>query len=114
MTDAKTARPLRLNTRDVAQKPRTALQDTWAQIVRNHPAFLSLIFVVGLVVMALGADVLRNIGLIGDINDQHRGSSLAPPLSCATMQANQQPYPPSERQFCFVFGADALGRDVLS
>jgi ABC-type dipeptide/oligopeptide/nickel transport system permease subunit len=114
MTDAKAARPLRLNTHDDAQKPRTALQDTWAQLARNRPALLSLIFVVALVVMALGADVLRNIGLIEDINDQHRGSSLALPLSCATMRANQQPYPPGERQFCFVFGADALGRDVLS
>jgi oligopeptide transport system permease protein len=113
-TDAQAARPLHLNTRDAQRKSRSALTETWLQLARNVPAMLSLIFVIGLVVLALGADVLRDTGFIEGINDQHRGSSLAVPLSCAVVQANQQPYPAGERQFCFVFGADALGRDVLS
>src|SRR6185369_7762405 len=68
----------------------------------------------GLAVLALSADVLREARLIEGIDDQHRGSSLAPPLKCALMQPSQQPYPPGAPQYCFIFGADALGRDVLS
>ncbi len=95
-------------------RPRGSLADAWYQLTRNRLALLSLIFIILLIVVALSADVLRGIGLIEGINDQHRGSSLAPPMTCAVMQPNQQPYPPGAPQFCFVFGADALGRDVLS
>jgi oligopeptide transport system permease protein len=113
MTDART------QTVTLAQKPspprsRSAWGEAWRQLARNRAAVISLVFIVGLVVTAQSADALRSIGLIEGINDQHRGSSLALPLSCATLQPNQRPYPDGAPQFCFVFGADSLGRDVLS
>jgi oligopeptide transport system permease protein len=97
-----------------ASKPRGAFADAWYQLTRNRLAVLSLIFILLLILLALSADLLRQIGLIEGINDQHRGSSLAPPMTCALVQPNQQPYPPGAPQYCFVFGSDSLGRDVLS
>ena len=96
------------------KKPRSALAEAWYQLTRNRMALFSLVFILLLIALALSADALRATGFIEGINDQHRGSSLAPPLTCAVLQSNQQPYPPGSPQFCFVFGADALGRDVLS
>ncbi|MEZ4672564.1 MAG: ABC transporter permease [Anaerolineae bacterium] len=114
MSQAKAAQPAVLTDPEIAEKPRSGLAEAWLQLSRNRLALIGLAFIIVLIVVALSADLLRNTGLIEGINDQHRGSSLAPPLSCATLQPNQQPYPPGAPQFCFVFGADALGRDVLS
>ncbi len=114
MTAANTARPIILADQSVPARSRAAVADAWYQLSRNRVAVVSLVFVVSLIVVALSADLLREARLIEGINDQHRGSSLAPPLKCATMQPNLQPYPPGEPQYCFLFGADALGRDVLS
>jgi oligopeptide transport system permease protein len=114
MSQAKAVRPVRLAEHDTEIKARSALGDAWYQLSRNRLAVLSAVFIIGLVITALSADGLQALGLIEGINDQHRGSSLALPLTCATDQPNQQPYPPGQPQFCFVFGADALGRDVLS
>ncbi len=96
------------------QKKRTPLGDAWYQLSRNRMAVISLVFIVLLIALALSADWLRSTGFIEGINDQHRASSMAPPLTCATMQLNQTPYPAGAPQFCFVFGADQLGRDILS
>ncbi len=114
MSQGNAAQPILLGAPDSLHQTRTALGDAWFQLSRNRLAVIGLIFIILLVGLAFSADVLRGMGLIEGINDQHRGSSLAPPLSCATLQPNQQPYPPGAPQFCFVFGADALGRDVLS
>ena len=114
MTQANVARPVAIGHTEHAAKSRTALGDAWYQLTRNRLAVLGLVFIILLIAVAASADVLQGMGLIEGINDQHRGSSLAVPLSCATLQPNQQPYPPGAPQFCFVFGADALGRDVLS
>ncbi|MEP6984028.1 MAG: ABC transporter permease [Chloroflexota bacterium] len=114
MSQAKAAQPVLLGSTDSNTKRRTALGDAWYQLSRNKLAVFGLVFIIMLVVMAFSADLLRRTGLIEGINDQHRGSSLVPPLSCATLQPDQKPYPPGAPQFCFVFGSDALGRDVLS
>lgn len=114
MTGADITRPVALNAAPPEAKMRSWLGDAWDQLARNRLAVMSLIFILLLVVIALTADLMRAAGWIEDINDQHRGSSLSPPLTCAVMQPNQQPYPPGAPQFCFVFGSDALGRDVLS
>ncbi len=114
MSQANVAQPILLGHPENTPKTRSAFGDAWYQLSRNRLAVLGLIFVILLVTLAASADVLHNMGFIEGINDQHRGSSLAPPLSCATLQPNQQPYPPGAPQYCFVFGADALGRDVLS
>lgn len=114
MSQANIAQPILLGHPEETHKTRSALGDAWYQLSRNRLAVLGLIFVILLIGLAASADLLHNMGLIEGINDQHRGSSLAPPLSCATLQPNQQPYPAGAPQYCFVFGADALGRDVLS
>ncbi|MBC7813467.1 MAG: ABC transporter permease [Burkholderiales bacterium] len=108
------SQPVSIGAATAVKKSRSAWGDAWHQLTRNRAALASLIFILLLIALALGADVLRDTGFIEGINDQHRDSSLAPPLTCATMQPNQQPYAPGSPQFCFVFGADALGRDVLS
>ena len=95
-------------------KRRSSFADAWYQLTRNRVAVLSLAFLIALLLVALSADLLRNAGLIEGIDDQHRGSSLAAPMTCATRQPNQQPYPVGSPEFCFIFGADQLGRDVLS
>ena len=97
-----------------AAKPKSAFADAWYQLTRNRLALVSLVFIILLILLALSADLLRDARLIEGINDQHRGSSLALPMTCALVQPNQQPYPPGAPQYCFVFGADSLGRDVLS
>jgi oligopeptide transport system permease protein len=114
MSQAKVAQRVLLGHADDSHKRRSALGDAWDQLSRNRLAVFGLIFIILLIVMAFSADILHGMGFIEGINDQHRGSSLAPPLECATLQPNQQPYPAGAPQFCFVFGADALGRDVLS
>ena len=95
-------------------KRRSTFADAWYQLTRNRVAVVSLIFLVVLTFVAVSADQLRGIGLIEGIDDQHRGSSLAPPMTCATLQPNQRPYPSGSPEYCFIFGADQLGRDVLS
>ncbi len=114
MSQANIARPITLGNPESSPKTRSGWSDAWYQLSRNRLAVIGLIFIVLLIVTAFSADILHGMGFIEGINDQHRGSSLAPPLSCATLQPNQQPYPPGTPQFCFVFGTDALGRDVLS
>jgi oligopeptide transport system permease protein len=114
MARAQSAQPIRLTAEDGRKPSRSTLGEAWYQLSRNRVAVLSLVFIFGLITLALSAGWLRSTGFIEGINDQHRASSLAPPMTCATIQPNQQPYPPGAPQFCFVFGADALGRDVLS
>jgi oligopeptide transport system permease protein len=114
MTALNTARPVTLADPSVLPKAHSVFGDAWYQLSRNRMALVSLVFIAGLIGVALSADLLRGARLIEGINDQHRGSSLAPPLKCATVQPDLQPYPPGEPQYCFLFGADAIGRDVLS
>ena len=114
MSQAKAAQPVLIGNADSTYERRSALGDAWYQLSRNRLAVFGLVFIILLIIMAFSADIFRSTGLIEGINDQHRGSSLVPPLSCATLQPDQKPYPPGTPQFCFVFGSDALGRDVLS
>lgn len=114
MSQANVAQPVTLGHADPIHKRRSAFGDAWYQLSRNRLAVFGLVFIILLIIVAFSADLISATGFIEGINDQHRGSSLAPPLSCAKLQPNQQPYPPGAPQYCFVFGADALGRDVLS
>ncbi len=106
MAVAESARPVSLGQEQ--DKPRSPWRDAWAQFRQNRGAILGLIFVIGLVFIALTASLWRNMGLIDDPSNQHRGSSLAAPMTCATDNA------PGQAQFCFVLGADELGRDLAS
>jgi oligopeptide transport system permease protein len=114
MSGLQAAQPVALHTAAPTTHSRSPWTDAWNQLARNRLAVLSLIFIIGLIVLALSADWLCSIGFIEGINDQHRGTSLAPPLTCAVVQPNQQPYPPDQPQFCFIFGSDGVGRDVFS
>lgn len=114
MAEARVGQPIVEIVAKGTTKPRGSFAEAWYQLTRNRLALASLVFIILLIVLALSADLLREMRFIEGINNQHRGSSLAPPMTCAVTQPNQQPYPPGEPQFCFVFGADALGRDVLS
>src|SRR5579859_2330381 len=69
-----------------ATAPRSEWGRAWYQLTRNRLAVLSLAFLIGLVTLALSADVLRHASLIEGIDDQHRGSSLVQPRKCALFQ----------------------------
>ena len=114
MARTEAVRPVSLQASAIKPKTRSQLADAWHRLTRNRFALVSLGFIILLILVALSADILRSVGFIEGINDQHRSSSLALPLTCAVFQPNQQPYPPGEPQFCFVFGSDSVGRDVLS
>ena len=114
MASIQPARPITLALDERLAPSRSFWGDAWYRLTRNRFAVFGLAFIAGLIIVALSADVLRGVGLIEGINDQHRGSSLAPPMTCAVMQPNQQPYPAGMPQFCYVLGSDALGRDLLS
>jgi ABC-type dipeptide/oligopeptide/nickel transport system permease subunit len=106
MAVADNARPVSL-ARDES-RVRTPLADTWAQFKRNRAAVLGLIFIIGLVFVALTADLWRQLGLLDGPTVQHRGSPRAAPMTCAVDNPLGQP------QFCFIAGADPLGRDIFS
>jgi oligopeptide transport system permease protein len=114
MSSAQPARSIPLTLHDHRTAPRSYWGDAWYRMTRNRLAVFSLVFIGFLIVLALSADLLRSAGLIEGINDQHRGTSLASPMTCAIQQSNGQPYPAGAPQFCYVFGSDALGRDLLS
>lgn len=76
-------------------------------------AVVSIGFIVFLVFLALGADALRQIGFIDDPNYQHvssgvTGMAYAPPMTCTQDPRRMDP------QWCFTFGTDDLGRDMMS
>jgi oligopeptide transport system permease protein len=107
MAVAQNARPVSLA--EAEDKVRTPLADTWAQFKRNRAAVLSLIFVIGLFLMALTAPLWRSVGFLEDPLKQHRGLPKYPaPMTCAIDN------PPGQPQWCFVAGADGLGRDIMS
>jgi oligopeptide transport system permease protein len=114
MSSAQPARSITLTPLEHRGAPRSYWGDAWYRLTRNRLAVFGLIFIGFLILLAASADLLQSAGLIEGINDQHRGTSLASPMTCAIMQPNGQPYPTGAPQFCYVFGSDALGRDLLS
>jgi ABC-type dipeptide/oligopeptide/nickel transport system permease subunit len=108
MAVATGAKPVSLG-HDEETKPRTFLADTWAQFKRNRAAVVSLVFIIGLFVLAVTANFWKNVGFFDDPVRQHRGlPKYPPPMTCAVDNQAGQP------QFCFVLGADGLGRDIFS
>jgi ABC-type dipeptide/oligopeptide/nickel transport system permease subunit len=106
MAVADGARPISLA--EEITKPRTPWMDTWSQFVRNKLAVVGLIFVIFIVTLALTADIWKTFGFIEDFAIQHRGSSLAFPMTCAVDN------PAGKPSWCFLSGADDLGRDIFS
>jgi oligopeptide transport system permease protein len=95
-----------------SERVRTPLGDAWQQFRKKRIAMISLIYVIFLILVALTADIQKNLGFIDDPVFQHRvaGTSLSrlPPLTCTQDPRRMEP------QWCFAFGSDGLGRDMLS
>jgi oligopeptide transport system permease protein len=112
MAVADNAKPVRLAHEEY--KPRSLTQDAIGRLLRNRMSVLALIIIAGLILVAITADMMASAGLIDNYARQHRGSSLADPLSCSVdIDANKDGVPDA-LQFCFLFGTDRLGRDILS
>jgi oligopeptide transport system permease protein len=114
MTSVHPAHTISLRHGERLTKSRSTWGDAWYRLTRNRLAIFGLVFIGFLIVVAASADLLRSARVIEGINDQHRGTSLASPMTCAITQPNEQPYLPGAPQYCYVFGSDALGRDLLS
>jgi oligopeptide transport system permease protein len=69
---------------------------------------IGIVLLLALVLVALSLDWMQAQGLIEGYAVAHPGSSYAPPFTCAIDNLPGQP------QYCFVFGADKNGRDILS
>jgi oligopeptide transport system permease protein len=95
-------------------KPRSLFQDSLRRLVSNRASMVALIVIAALVMIALSADLLVQVGFIDDYAKQHRGSSLADPLECSVDLDKDRDGVPDPVQFCFLLGADRLGRDLLS
>jgi oligopeptide transport system permease protein len=106
MAVAAGAKPVSLEPEET--KSRSLLADTWVMFRRNRASVVALLIIIGFVVTAITASVWKNIGLLDDPIAQHRGSSYAQPFECAVDNA------PGKPQFCFIAGADNLGRDIFS
>ena len=112
MAVADSAKPVRLT--DEVYKSRSLTQDAFLRLLGNRMSVVALIIIFTLTFVAATADIMANAGLIDNYARQHRGSSLADPLSCSVdIDANRDGVPDT-LQFCFLFGTDRLGRDILS
>lgn len=114
MAAAGSARPVELTEEDLYGQPRSLLRDSLRRLLRNPAAVFGIIVILGVIFMALTADMLQGAGFIDGPDTQHRGSSLANPLECAVDGDANDDGIPDEIQFCFVFGTDRLGRDLMS
>lgn len=79
-------------------QPQHPLREAWAYFSENRGALIGLLVIVGLVLVALGADWLAPHGA----NEQFRTALLQPPGWT------------TEGSWSFVLGTDPLGRDILS
>lgn len=110
MAVARDAKPIALGDDDEAITSRTPLSDAWYQFRRNRLAVVALLFIIGLVILALTADLWRDIGLIDDPYFQHEGPRMAfaQPMTCSLDPRRQDP------QWCFILGTDEVRRDLFS
>ncbi|GAB4573037.1 MAG: ABC transporter permease subunit [Anaerolineae bacterium] len=112
MAVAESARPISLA--EAHQEPRSLWRESLEQLIRNRAAVLGFIIILVAVAVAIFADAMVSWGWIDHYAYQHRGSAYARPLECATDGDTNQDGVPDPVQFCFLFGADNLGRDLLS
>jgi oligopeptide transport system permease protein len=112
MAVADKAKPVRLE--EEHYESRSLMQDAMSRLLGNRMTLVSIALIVLMVVVAATADLMAQAGLIEHYSRQHRGSSLAQPLECSTDLDTNKDGTPDAVQFCFLLGADRLGRDVLS
>src|SRR5438132_657995 len=106
MAVAAGTKPVSLDSEET--KSRSLLADTWLIFKRNRASVMALLIIIAFVFTAITANLWKNAGLLDDPIAQHRGSSYAQPFECAVDNA------PGKPQFCFIAGADNLGRDIFS
>jgi ABC-type dipeptide/oligopeptide/nickel transport system permease subunit len=112
MAVAKGAEPIALG--QARERVRSPLRDAWDQFKRNTLSMISLGYVIFIIFVAITADVWRGFGTVDDPIFQHRGSTVAASMSYAEPMSCTQDPRRMNPQWCFVFGADELGRDNLS
>ncbi|GAB4573025.1 MAG: ABC transporter permease subunit [Anaerolineae bacterium] len=112
MAVADSARPVELA--EEHYKARSLWQDSLRRLFRNKGAVAGIVFIAFLVFIAVFADAMVEWGWIDYYTRQHRGSTLARPLECSVDVDNDKDGVPDPVQFCFLSGADGLGRDILS
>jgi oligopeptide transport system permease protein len=114
MAVAKGAEPISLGRASTREKVRTPLTDAWDQFKRNRLAVISLVYVMLMVLLAVTADVWRGVGIVDNPLYLHQdptgvySMSYAEPMTCTQDPGRMNP------QWCFMFGADTLGRDNMS
>lgn len=113
MAVAERAKPVQLG-EELHYKSRSLFQDSMYRLFRNRAAIVAMVIIGGLVIIALTADLMVQWGWLDHYAHQHRGSSLVAPLSCAVDGDKDGDGVPDPVQFCFLFGTDRLGRDLLS
>ena len=113
MAVADGAKPVELHEEEHYES-RSLMQDSMRRLIRNKAAIVAIGMILVLIFFAVTADMLVNAGLIDHYAHQHRGSSLAGMLECSTDIDADNDGTPDAIQFCFVFGTDRLGRDLLS
>jgi oligopeptide transport system permease protein len=112
MAVADNAKPVNLAEEHI--KSRSLTQDALRRLFQNKMSVVALVIIAVLVFVAATADLMVSAGLIDSYARQHRGSSLNEPLTCSVdIDANHDGVP-DPQQFCFIFGTDRLGRDILS
>jgi ABC-type dipeptide/oligopeptide/nickel transport system permease subunit len=108
---------LGLTDAQAARRSRSPLADAFQQLLRNHLAVASGIFIVLLVIVALLADVLNPYALEGFNYELVRTNQ--PAFAKQVLQDNNaSPGAVSKganlQGFVYIAGADAVGRDMLS
>lgn len=113
MTTANNAMPVLL-----ADEEHYVTRSLWLESLRrlfsNKPAVVGMMIIGFFLVLAVSADLLASWGFIDHYATQHRGSSLAFPMECSTDVDKDHDGVADAVQFCFIFGADGLGRDIFS
>lgn len=106
------ARPVELG--EAHYESRSLFQDSMRRLFRNKGAVVAMVFIAFLVFIAVFADAMVQWGWIDNYIRQHRGSTFARPLECSVDVDKDGDGVPDPVQFCFLSGADDLGRDILS
>lgn len=111
MAVASGAKPIALRAEE--ETTRSPWADAWYLFTRNRFAIFGMLFIIGLIVLCLTLDIWKGMGLLADPASQYQGSTgpggnPAAPMTCA-------PARPGEAfQWCFLFGADFLRRDLFT